>query len=223
MLCWFFYFDDKPRVDLKLALNSSKVQTKPSPALSTDDDLSSTRSKPGARLMPSFSPSGEIGEQFTTWLTGKGGGYKKDRPAQQIFSRCVKFLKFCREEEGELSFDVMDFSLCSPSLLFKFIDCLQEECKLGHGGRLGYIDAISEFIDFRIVNGASDGVLRKFSATELYIKRAQKTVAKTMRLQWTQDLDVESLEAMGHWASMEELLEVVSFHLPRYEQTVKTC
>ena len=114
---------------------------------------------------------------------------------------------------------MIDFSLCSPSLLFKFIDCLQEECKLGHGGRLGYIDAISELIDFRNVNGASDGVLRKLSATELYIKRARKTVAKMMRLQWTQDLDVESLEARGHWASMEELLEVVSFHLPRYKQT----
>ena len=79
-----------------------------------------------------------------------------------------------------------------PSLLFKFIDYLQEECKLGHGGRLGYIDAISEFFDFRKVNGASDGVLIKLSATELYIKRARKTVAKMMRLQWTQDLDVES-------------------------------
>ena len=118
---------------------------------------------------------------------------------------------------------MIDFSLCSPSLLFKFIDCLPEECKLGHGRRLGYIDATSELIDFRKVNGASDGVLRKLSATELYIKRARKTVAKMMRLQWTQDLDVESLEARGHWASMEELLEVVSFLLPRYEQTVKTC
>ena len=117
----------------------------------------------------------------------------------------------------------MDFSLCSPSLLFKLIGYLQEECKLGHGGRLGYIDAISELIDFRKVDGASDGVLRKLSVTELYIKRARKTVAKMMRMQWTQDLDVESLEARGHWASMEELLEVVSFHLPRYEQTVKTC
>ena len=83
---------------------------------------------------------------------------KKDGPAQQIVSRCLKFLKFCSEEEKELSFDVMDFSLCSPSLLFNFIDCLQEECKLGHGGRLGYIDAISELIDFRKVSGASDGV-----------------------------------------------------------------
>ena len=117
----------------------------------------------------------------------------------------------------------MDFSLCSPSRLFKFIDYLQEACKLEHGGRLGYIDAISELIDFRKVNGASDGVLKKLSATELYVKRARKTVAKMLRLQWTQDLDVESLEARGHWASMEELLEVVSFHLPRYEQTVKTC
>ena len=82
--------------------------------------------------------------------------------------------------------------------MFKFIDCLQEECKLGHGGRLGYIDAISELIDFRKVNGASDGVLRKLSATELYTKRARKTVAKMITLQWTQDLNVESLKARGH-------------------------
>ena len=81
----------------------------------------------------------------------------------------------------------MEFSLRSPSLLFKFIDGLQEECKLGHGGRLGYVDAISELIDFRKVNGASDGVLRKLSAIEFYIKRARKTMAKMMRLQWTLD------------------------------------
>ena len=94
---WFFYFDEKPRVDLKLALNSFKVQTK------------------------SFGASSP-GEEFTTCLKGSGGGYKKDRPAQQVVSRCLKFLKFCCEEEGQLSFDVMDLSLCSPNLLFKFID-----------------------------------------------------------------------------------------------------
>ena len=44
-----------------------------------------------------------------------------------------------------------------------------------------------------------------------------------MRLQWTQDFDIETLEARGHWATMEELLEVVKFHLPRYENTVKIC
>ena len=106
-----------------------------------------------------------------------------------------------------------------------FIDYLQEECKLGHGGRLGYIDASTELIEFRKVNNASDGLIRKLSASELYMKRAHKTVAKIMRLQWTQDLDVESLHARGYCESMEELLEVVSFHLPRYDKkkNLKTC
>ena len=112
-----------------------------------------------------------------------------------------------------MTFDVVDLSLCSPNLLFKFIDYLQDECKLGRSGRLGYIDAISEMIDFGKLHGASEAVL----------KRARKTVAKMMRLQWTQDLDNETLEARGHWATMEELLEVVKFHLPRYENTVKIC
>jgi len=55
-------------------------------------------------------------------------------------------------------------------------------------GRLGYIDAISELIDLRKINGASDTVLRNLSSTEWNLKGAHKTVAKTMRLQWTQDL-----------------------------------
>jgi len=88
---------------------------------------------------------------------------------------------------------------------------------------LGYIDAISEMIDFRKLHGASEAVFQKFSATELYLKRARMTVARMMRLQWTQDLDIETLEARGHWATMEELLEVVKFHLPHYENTVKIC
>ena len=189
----------------------------------TIQDRTSEATKHAVKLLPSFSSSCDIGEVFTKWLTGSGGGCKKDRTAQQIVTRCLKFLRFCCEDEEELTSDVVDFSLCSPNLLFKFIDYLQDECKLGHGGRLGYIDAISEMIDFRKLHGASEAVLRKFSATELYLKRARKTVAKMMRLQWTQDLDIETLEARGHWATMEELLEVVKFHLPRYENTVKIC
>ena len=169
-----------------------------------------------ARVLPSFSFSSQIGELFTKWLTGSGGGCKKDRAAQQIVKRCLKFLKFCCKDEEELS-------LCSYSLLFKFIDDLQDKCKLGYGGRLGYIDAISKLIDLRKINGASDTVLRNVSSTELYLKRARKTVAKMMRLQWTQDLDIETLDARGHWATMEELLKVVTFHLPCYENTAKTC
>ena len=210
---WFYFFDQKPEQEGLVA--SAKEDA--------DDDKSSNIAIQTGRILPSFSASSQIGESFTKWLSGSGGGCKKDRVAQQIVKRCFKFLKFCCEDEEELSFEVLDFSLCSHSLLFKFIDYLQDECKLGHGGRLGYIDAISELIDFRKINGASDKVLRNLSSTELYLKRARKTVAKMMRLQWTQDLDIETLDARGHWATMEELLEVVTFHLPRYENTVKTC
>ena len=259
---WFFYFDEKP--------NSKEIDFR---LVNTIQDQTSGTTKHAVKLLPSFSSSCDIGEVFTKWLTGSGGGCKKDRTAQQIVTRCLKFLRFCCEDEEELTFDVVDFSLCSPNLLFKFIDYLQEkdrtaqqivtrclkflrfcceeeeeltfdvvdfslcypnllfkfidylqeECKLGHGGRLGYIDAISEMIDFRKLHGASEAVLGKFSATELYLKRARKTVAKMMRLQWTQDFDIETLEARGHWATMEELLDVVKFHLPRYENTVKIC
>ena len=184
---WFFYFNEKPDwKEIDFAMEN------------TIQDRTSEATKHAVKLLPSFSSSCDIGEVFTKWLTGSGGGCKKDRTAQQIVTRCLKFLRFCCEDEEELTSDVVDFSLCSPNLLFKFIDYLQDECKLGHGGRLGYIDAISEMIDFRKLHGASEAVLRKFSATELYLKRARKTVAKMMRLQWTQDLDIETLEARGH-------------------------
>ena len=77
------------------------------------------------------------------------------------------------KEVDKKEVEVLDLSLCSHNLLFKFIDYLQDECKLGQGGRLGYIDAISELIDFRKINGASDTVLRNLSSTELY-ERARR-------------------------------------------------
>ena len=210
---WFFYFDKKPDLG-ELAVCAKE---------GANDAKSGEITIQTARVLPSFSVSSQIGKSFTKWLSGIGGGCKKNRVAQQIVNRCFKFLKFCCEDVEELSFEVLDFSLCSHSLLFKFIDYLQDECKLGHGGRLSYIDAISDLIDFRKINEASDKVLRNLSSTELYLKRARKTVAKMMRLQWTQDLDIETLDARGYWATMEELLKVVTFHLPRYENTVKTC
>ena len=44
-----------------------------------------------------------------------------------------------------------------------------------------------------------------------------------MRLQWTSELDIDALEAKGHWATLEELLEVVGSYLPRYESVLKSC
>ena len=75
-------------------------------------DQTSETTKHAVKLLPSFSSSCDIGEVFTKWLTGSGGGCKKDRTAQQIVTRCLKFLRFCCEDEEELTFDVVDFIVC---------------------------------------------------------------------------------------------------------------
>ena len=166
--------------------------------------------------------SSKIAQDFLSWLTGSGGGCKSDRQAHQIVSRCLKFLKFCCEDDEDLTFEIVDFSLCSPNPLFKFVDMMQDEWNLGHAGRIGYLDAIAELGDFGKVNGASESVLRGLTCTELYLKKVCKTVSKMMRYQWTSELDIDALEAKGHWTTLEELLEVVGRYLPRYESVLKS-
>ena len=209
---WYFHFDEKP--------NSTQIKEA---CQGNENEGNDPKTQRKIRTVASFDMSSDIAQDFSSWLTGSGGGCKSDRQAQQIVSKCLKFLKFCCEDEEELTFDVVDFSLCSPDLLFKFVDTMQDDWKLGHAGRIGYLDAIAELGDFRKVNGASESVLRGLSSTEMYLKRVRKTVSKMMRLQWTSELDIDALEAKGHWATLEELLEVVGRYLPRYEDVLKAC
>ena len=62
----------------------------------------------------------------------------------------------------------------------------------------------------------SANFLSSFSVTEVNIKRARKTIAKTIKIKWARDLDIDTLRAKGSWASLEELATVVPYHLPRF-------
>ena len=210
---WYYYFDEKP----------DSVQIESFDGQANNNTATDQKTARKMRTVATFDKTSDIAKNFLSWLTGSGGGCKSDRQAQQIVNRCLKFLKFCCEDEEELTFDIVDFSLCSPNLLFKFVDTMQDDWELGHAGRIGYLDAIAELADFRKVNGASDVVLRGLSSTETYLKKARKTVSKMMRLQWINELDIDTLESKGHWATLEELLEVVARYLPRYENVLKTC
>ena len=48
---------------------------------------------------------------------------------------------------------------------------MQDDWNLGHAGRIGYLDAIAELVDYRKVNGASESVLRGLASTEIYLKK----------------------------------------------------
>ena len=209
----YFYFDEKPNI----------TQTEACQQQSNKNDANDDKTSLKIRRALSFDMSSKIAQDFLSWLTGSGGGCKSDRQAHQIVSRCLKFLKFCCEVDEDLTFEIVDFSLCSPNLLFKFVDMMQDEWNLGHAGRIGYLDAIAELGDFRKVKGASESVLRGLTCTELYLKKVLKTVSKMMRLQWTSELNIDALEAKGHWATPEELLEVVGRYLSRYESVLKSC
>ena len=75
---WFFYFDEKPD------LSTLQVPVNNLPLTTTDD----CKSSQAAKIFPAFSVSGkQIGKEFTQWLTGSGGGCKKEGEAQQIVRR----------------------------------------------------------------------------------------------------------------------------------------
>ena len=210
---WFYYFDTEPD-------QTTNIEVVKEVAAMKQEEGSRPRDM---KSMPSFSKTDPIAKDMYSWLVGTGGGCKSQRQAGQIVGRCLKYLKYCCEDDQSLTLNIVDFGLCSPSLLFKFIDALQVDWQLGHAGRLGYIDAISELVDFRKVSGASSAILSQLSTTEIYMKKVRKTVSKMMRIQWNGDLDIESLEAKGHWATLEEVLEAVGQHLSRYESILRVC
>ena len=125
---WYYYFDEKPDVQKESFDGEANNNT------ATDQKTARKM-----RTVATFDKTSNIAKNFMSWLTGSGGGCKSDRQAQQIVNRCLKFLKFCCEDEEELTFDIVDFSLCSPNLLFKFVDTMQDDWELGHTGRIGYL------------------------------------------------------------------------------------
>ena len=94
---------------------------------------------------------------------------------------------------------------------------------MGHSGQLGYISALCDLIDYRKYQGATSQVLQNFSVVEMLSRKARKCVSKKMRTQWNSELDIESLEKRGHWATLENLQDVIPFHLEHYKTTLEIC
>ena len=207
---WYSYFDQKPS---KL-LRRTQLHERTKQCMHPLDSF----------YLPLHTLSTLVGEKFVKWLCGSTGGGKGQSQAKQTANRVLRYLRFCCEDdEDELTEETIDFCLGSPPLLCQFVDTMQEELKLGPSAQLGYLNAISELMDYRKVSGLSANVLSSFSVTEVYIKRARKRIAKKMKIKWARDLDIDTLEAKGSWASLEELARVVPYHLPRFKSVLENC
>ncbi|CAB4024699.1 partial [Paramuricea clavata] len=212
---WYYYFDEKPNVSMDL------FDTSPSAANGTNEKAS--------RTVPGCSTDNEFARSFSQWLQSSCGGGKSPKQSDISVTRALKFVKFCCDESGDAEEDVLtspnliDYALGSPKLLTKFVDSLKEKWGLGQSGQISYVTSISDLLDFRKFNRPPASVLQNFAVTEVYVKRARKCLGKSMRSNWTTELDIETLESRRSWATLSEVQSVIPFHVERYESVLEKC
>ena len=103
------------------------------------------------------------------------------------------------------------------------IGTLQNEWRIGNSGQISYIHALIDLIDFRKLTVVSSAILHNFAVVEMFLKRARRCISKKMRMNFSMELDIETLERKGHWATMKELHHVIPFHLPKYKRILELC
>ena len=117
----------------------------------------------------------------------------------------------------------IDYCLGSIECIQIFVDLMENEWKLSHSGQLGYLNAIYNLMDYHKSTGVSSDILTNFSFSDIYLKRAKKCISKWMKVQLNKELDVETLESKGRWATLKELQQVIPFHLSHYKLILEKC
>ena len=208
---WFYFFENKPAVGRdQLVADPSKL-----------------RSKCYTRDIPSFSITDGIGADFRKWLRAPLGGGKNDREASQIARRGMKFLLHVVGEDfivdRTIWSDYIDCAIGSASTVIKFMETVTQEWGISSSGALNYVKSIMDLADFRISQGVSDAVLRAFSATEVYLRRGKTNLQKKKVMEYSRNLDLESLILRDSWCTLEEMEKVIPFHAPRFKQVYDDC
>ena len=115
------------------------------------------------------------------------------------------------------------FLLGISKLTTSFSESLKSEWSLGSSAQLTYLHAIGDLIDFRKANGTTPDILQHFVISEIYLTRGKKYLAKQKKLEWNRDLDLDSLIAVNSLATLEEMDQVIPFHLDRFKDVVRKC
>ena len=207
---WYFYFDEQPQVKRE---HMERFAENPRKRASTTGK-------------PTFSMERGIGFDFLQWLTTSCGGGKTQKQALQIGNRGMKFLMDSMDAyntETELTSHFIDCCLGSASIIVGFLMTLEKEWKLSSSGSLNYIRSLCDLVDFRKANGVSDNTLRYFAITEVYLRRAKENLRKRKNIECTRNLDVETLIARDSWATIEEMEEVIPFHLKQFTNIIEKC
>ena len=94
---------------------------------------------------------------------------------------------------------------------------------MSSSGALNYVKSICDLADFRKSQGVSDAVLRAFSVTDVYLRRGKENLQKKKVLEYSRNLDLESLIIKDSWSSLEEMERVIPFHAERFTEVYQKC
>ena len=211
---WYFYFDEKPKIE----------DAFPDKLLQPTNKLSPNRSK--AWDMPSFSEKSTIAQDFVNWICSAGGGGKDQSQAKQICKRIMKFSKYCcqdLDESQEITKVLLEYCMGSVKFIEQFISFLETDCEIGKPGIVSYLQALSHCLDFLRYQGVDSDKISLFVTTEVFLSRAKQCLRKKLRVEWNTLLSIETLENKNCWATLKELQNVLPFHETKYNQIINLC
>ena len=201
---WFFYFDTQPAVKREDA-----------------QERESVRKKASTHKKVAFSIEHGCGFEFVQWLQTPCGGCKNLKEAKQVAKRSMKFLMSCMgdcEDGVNAKESYIDCAVGSPTMLMKFLKVLVEEWGLKSAGALSYLQSITDLCDFRKCHGIPDSTLRMFAVTEVYLRRSKSTLYRKRNVEYSRNLNLESLMAEQSWATLEDMEKVIPYHSDKYEE-----
>ena len=111
-----------------------------------------------------------------------------------------------------MSNEFVDCCLGSPTIIIDFLKTLETEWK-----------GVGDMVDFRKSQGLTDNNLRRFTITEVYLRRARQNLRKKKNIECSRNIDLETLISRDSWASIEEMEEVIPFHIKSFKTVIVKC
>ena len=125
--------------------------------------------------------------------------------------------------DSSASLDFIDCAVGSAATITKFMETITNDWGMSSSGALNYLKSISDLADFRKSQGCPDDVLRAFSVTEVYLRRGKDNLQRKKVLEYSRNLDLESLIMKDSWSTLEDMEKVITYHAKHFKDVYEKC
>ena len=122
---------------------------------------------------------------------------KNEKEARQTGNMAEKFFMEAigsNDSDNQLSNEFVDCRLGPPTILIQFLTTLEKDWKLSSSAALNYVKSLGDMVEFRKSQGLSDNNLRRFTVTEVYLRRARQNLRKKKNIECTRNIDLETFD-----------------------------